>query len=907
MKKFAILLSSWLLAASAAVSAQVIESSPSPLQQSSKNVVITFHADKGNAGLKGVTKDVYAHTGVITNKSNNRWTYDPEWGDNDAKYAMKYVSTDTWQLEIGDIRTYYGITDPEEKVEKLAFVFRTKDKSKEGKGDNDSDLFLDVHEDGFSMEFTSSASSIMIKPEAVTYSLTTTEKANLSISLNGEQKASAKNDTQLSATIQFPGSGSYVVSATADNGKESLTQEIHVLVAPTSERADYPGGKPVPGAVKNDDGTVTFCLPAPLKENVILVGSWNDYAASIDGVMKYQDYNGNRYFWTTVSGLDDKTSYPYYFIVDGKTKVGDPYARLVLDPYSDKWLKTDIGDIPAYPYTLFDDTVLAVYRGSLDDYEWKVTDFKIPDHDALNIYELLIRDFNGQGKTDDGTLKWLRGNINYLKNLGINAIELMPIMEFNGNNSWGYNTNFYFAPDKAYGTPLEYKAFIDLCHENGIAVILDIVFNQSDGLHPWYQMYDIKSNPFYNASAPHAYSVLNDWNQDNPLVEQQWHDALTYWLTEYNVDGFRFDLVKGLGDNDSYKGTSTDAYNKSRVDRMIRLHATIESVKPGAIHINENLAGPKEENEMAEDGQLNWANINNASCQFAMGFEGDSNLNRFYAPQDGSRKVGSTVSYAESHDEERMGYKQGKWGASSDIKNNLGIKLRRLGSVAAQMLMTPGSHMIWQFAELGADESTKNADGGNNTDPKKVLWSRLNDDKYVALHDTYKKLLWTRLNNPTLFNKDAKVTVSLNTWATGRFVRLQNGDSELLLLVNPLEKELEVTASASKLNEANYQLMAASPGFTPEIKSEGNNISCKLPGGAFVVIATSNAAAIEGIEDELAPAATAVGGVGCITINGDYTTVRVFNLSGREVGLSNLNAGVYVAVIDGKPSKVVVR
>ena len=110
------------------------------------------------------------------------------------------------------------------------------------------------------------------------------------------------------------------------------------------------------------------------------------------------------------------------------------------------------------------------------------------------------------------------------------AVELMPIMEFNGNNSWGYNTNFYFAPDKAYGTPDDYREFIDKCHEAGIAVILDIVFNQSDGLHPWYQMYPIASNPFYNATAPHDYSVLNDWKQENPLVQQQWK-WVSIWVT----------------------------------------------------------------------------------------------------------------------------------------------------------------------------------------------------------------------------------------------------------------------------------------------------------------------------------------------------------------------------------------
>jgi len=165
--------------------------------------------------------------------------------------------------------------------------------------------------------------------------------------------------------------------------------------------------------------------------------------------------------------------------------------------------------------------------------------------------------------------------------------------------------------------------------------------------------------------------VLNDWNQDNPLVQQQWKDALKYWMTVYKVDGFRFDLVKGLGNNDSYGNTynpatnmwgtpsdaNTNRFNATRVARMKELHAAMKEVNPDAYFINENLAGAQEENDMAADGEINWANINTESRQFAMGYSSNSSLNRFYAPLD-SRTWGSTVSYAESHDEERMAYSQ---------------------------------------------------------------------------------------------------------------------------------------------------------------------------------------------------------------------------------------------------------
>lgn len=238
----------------------------------------------------------------------------------------------------------------------------------------------------------------------------------------------------------------------------------------------------------------------------------------------------------------------YYFLVDGKTAVSDPYARLVLDPENDKYITAEVyPNMPQYPTgSMPKNTVISVFSDTMLDYDWKVTDFKGAAKDNLVIYEMLFRDFTGTegAAKGNGTVRQAIEKIPYLKQLGINAVELLPINEFNGNISWGYNPNFYFAVDKAYGTPQDYKEFIDKCHAEGIAVILDMVFNQTDWQHPWYKMYSSGSNPFFNATAPHAYSVLNDWKQEFPPVQEQFRDALKFWLTEYKVDGFRFDLVK---------------------------------------------------------------------------------------------------------------------------------------------------------------------------------------------------------------------------------------------------------------------------------------------------------------------------------------------------------------------------
>ncbi len=135
MLKIYLLTAIALVASAFGINAQIVTTDPSPLQEDSKNVVIYFHADQGNKGLMGLTSttDVYAHTGVCVfdDKGNSAdWKYAPNWNQNLPKYKMTYVSTNLWKLEIGDIKTFYGV-DANETVTRLAFVFRTADGKKD--------------------------------------------------------------------------------------------------------------------------------------------------------------------------------------------------------------------------------------------------------------------------------------------------------------------------------------------------------------------------------------------------------------------------------------------------------------------------------------------------------------------------------------------------------------------------------------------------------------------------------------------------------------------------------------------------------------------------------------------------------------------------------------------------------
>jgi len=904
--------------------AQIVISSPYPLQESSRNVVLTYDAASpaGNNGLANLATnaDVYAHVGVITNLSSN-WSYVvapwPQNGNlaeaNTDKNRLTRVDKDIYTLAIGNLREYFGITNPDEHVRQIALVFRNADGSKEGKTKDGGDIFVNVLADGFAMEFTSDHDdNIINEPTTINFTVSATAEADMSLSVDGKVFATQNAALTLSAPCSFDKPGVYNVSALARHEGREYTKSITVKYSDASSFEVYPGGVPRQGAVRNDDGTVTFCLAAPDKETVVLVGSWDSFQVLDKNIMKCQDYEGNRYFWTTVSGLVDDEWYSYYYLVDDKYKVADPYAHLVLDCYNDRTLRNSVWPSrPKYPKELNGQNImLAVYRGDIDDYTF--SPFEIPEHDNLVVYELLLRDFTGMDGKDLGwgTVKKAMEKISYIKKMGFNAIELLPIMEYNGNNSWGYNTNFYMAPDKNYGSPTDYKDFIEECHRQGIAVILDIVFNQSDGLHPWYQMYPIDANPFYNKTAPHNYSVLNDWNQDNPLVQQQWADALKYWMEKYNVDGFRFDLVKGLGDNSSYAG-GTDNFNQSRVDRMKRLHDVIKSVKPNGIHINENLAGAQEEKLMGEDGEIQWANINDASSQYAMGWDNsNNNMLRFLSTADGARPWASTIAYAESHDEQRMAYKSITYGTDA-VKNDEITRYRRLGAVAVQMLLTPGPKMVWMFGELGDSQNAKNDDGGNNTSPKIVDWTWLEDPQRHYLMETYGAIINLRMDNPELFSKDAKVTRTgmASKFTRARVISLSYGDKEIVAMFNPDVdgEDIAVTVTAETMTPANARLLWASYGFDAVLGGEGNQLSCTVPANCYAVFVTENVSGVEDVTDINGSDVLVRGGYGEVIVEGSYDVVAVYDLSGRRCANKALRPGIYIVQVDGRAYKVLVK
>jgi 1,4-alpha-glucan branching enzyme len=152
--------------------------------------------------------------------------------------------------------------------------------------------------------------------------------------------------------------------------------------------------------------------------------------------------DGNKW-WVQIDSLDPNTEYAYQFLVDGTLKVADPYSEKVLDPNNDGYISSTLyPGLKAYPAGQTSG-IVSTMQANKPVYTWKNNNFVRPEKNNLVIYELLIRDFT----TEHSYASTLQ-KLDYLTNLGINAIELMPVNEFEGNSSWGYNPSFYFAPDK---------------------------------------------------------------------------------------------------------------------------------------------------------------------------------------------------------------------------------------------------------------------------------------------------------------------------------------------------------------------------------------------------------------------------------------------------------------------------
>ena len=715
------------------------------------NVTITFDATQGDAGLLNFTGDIYAHTGVITNLSTSAsdWKYVRHaWATVFDDIKLTSIGNHQYTLAINSIKTYYGVPAGE-TILKMAFVFRNADGSLTGKGPGSTDIFYDV--------YSATSTNLLIKlvqpsqkkiVSSVGATIAVDGEAsiagNLTLTDNGAVISTGTNTRSLKYTVNVANAGTHSVVFSATAGGQTLSDSFNYVVPVAVKVVDPPVGTPLGASFSADGTAVTLAFQAPRKGSVFVIGNFNNWQLDNQYLMN-KSVDGNTW-WLKITGLTAGQTYMYQYLVDGAQRYADPLSTLVLDPSNDSYINTASNTVfpnmPAYPTGLTTGFVSVIYPGK-PAYTWKATTYQRPQNADLVVYELLVRDFVAKH-----SYQALIDTINYLKSMNVNAIELMPVSEFDGNDSWGYNPDFHNALDKYYGSPDKFKEFIDLCHQNGIAVIMDVVFNHITGNSPLAQMYwnsaagkPAADNPWLNVNAPHPYSVFNDFNHESQFTKDYMDVCLKNWLTEYKIDGYRFDLAKGFTQTTSTEATASN-YDQSRVNILTRLYNVVQTASPGAYVILEYFVENKEEKTMANLGAMVWGNMVYNYNQCTMGY-GDNNLDWMSFKSRGYDNP-NVLGYMESHDEERLMFKNEQYGNSNAGYNvkDIPTGLRRNEAAAALFYTIPGPKMLWQFGEMGYDVSINGAGGRVNAKP--LHWEYLQDSARKRLYNVTRDLIYLK-------------------------------------------------------------------------------------------------------------------------------------------------------------------
>lgn len=739
-------------------------------------VTITYNASQGNGELVGISP-VYAHTGVITNQSTapNDWkNVQGNWGQPDSKVFMTDLGNDLHQISY-HIKSFYGIGSGV-TVEKLAFVFRNTNGSKVGREADGSDIFYPVYSGGvLDIAILTPGGAVFAEVnDQIPFSAAASDSSDLYLYENGTLLSQTSGKT-LQYTYSPVSSGNKWLKFEADNGSSVRSDSVLVVVRGAVNTAIVPSGNDF-GINYKDDSTVILSLFAPNKDFVYVVGDFNSWQPDANYLMNRTP--DQSIWWLEVSGLNPGEEYAFQYWVDGSIKIGDPYADKVLDPWNDQWISAQTyPGLKPYPEGMTQEPV-SVLQTAQTPYQWQTTSWNRPAQDELVVYELLIRDFVA---THD--YQTLIDTLSYLQQLGINAIELMPVMEFEGNSSWGYNPSFFFAPDKYYGPKDDLKAFIDTCHSRGIAVILDMVLNHAFGQCPLVRLYwDAANNkpaaesPWFNPDARHPFNVGYDFNHESQATKDFADRVLAYWVEEYHFDGYRMDLSKGFTQVNS--GNDVGAWGNfdiSRINLLKRMFDQLRSVDPEAYFILEHFAANSEEQELSNYGMMLWGNLVHNYNEATMGYLSESNFDWISYQKRGWNDP-HVMGYMESHDEERLMFKNITYGNAKGGYNtrDLNTALARMEAAAAFFFTIPGPKMLWQFGELGYDVSI---DQNGRTGEKPIKWEYFQNPSRNRLYSVYSALIHLRQEHNVFATDQFSLTLS------GAFKKINLNDPQMNVTV----------------------------------------------------------------------------------------------------------------------------
>ena len=322
------------------------------------------------------------------------------------------------------------------------------------------------------------------------------------------------------------------------------------------------------GASLNDDGTCTFKVWAPNADSVTVVGSFNNWGKrKPKKLMQEQGY-----WYGKLDNLAEGDEYLYQ-IKSGKntfTRV-DPYARSVTNSSGNG----------------------IIYK---DNFEWQEEHYHLPAHNSLVIYELHVGSYAMTQDGVPGTFDDLIEKLDYLSQLGVNVVQIMPVAEFAGDLSWGYNPANIFAIESAYGGPDAFKRFVKAAHDCGIGVVLDVVFNHFGPSDLALWQFDGWSENgkggiyFYN-----DHRSETPWGDTRPdygrkEVQDFILDNVRMWLEEYHVDGLRLDMTVFMRTINGNAFDDGDVISEGW-DMCRRINDLAHTINPNILMISEDLQG----------------------------------------------------------------------------------------------------------------------------------------------------------------------------------------------------------------------------------------------------------------------------------------------------------------------------
>ena len=461
--------------------------------------------------------------------------------------------------------------------------------------------------------------------------------------------------------------------------------------------------------------SVEFKLFAPYNKSAALKGCFSNWSE----ISMQKDEGG--YFRAKVELENGVYQYKFcvqsqsYFLdTDEWVEVSDPYATEIIDDVNQN-------------------SVVKIKDGQkiIDTYVWQHDDKPLPSNEELIIYELYTGGFSG-GELDSnesGRFEDVINKLDYICELGINAVELMPIHEHPGQNGWGYNPRHYFAVESSYGSTFDLKHLIDECHGRGIRVLMDCIFNHSESEAPLTKInydywYNREPSDPDNSWGPEFNYQKYDENLDIKPAWQFVGDIVRFWIEEYHIDGFRFDAAKQIG-NFEFLGWITQQARQAVTNKPF--FNTAEYIPE-----NPDLVGYGKPMDACWHESFYQQVLKHTSGD---GFDLDGLKQVIDCKQQGYGGTTSVINYIASHDHK---YTLAEFG-DRNIFGESAFKRAKLGT--ALLMTAVGIPLIWagnEFGEYNPEEEIK------------IDWTLLKNDFNQDLLGYYQGLIAFRKENHAL-------------------------------------------------------------------------------------------------------------------------------------------------------------